>query len=147
RFTRREASIDEAKRLGAELGSAIARAAAAGRALGGETIAARCQGVPIRLRRLPNEVDAEERMTQALAAVERERANGAAAAALRLAVSRLEGAAAQLYLARQGGWDSVLGSLPNTAQVQDLNLCGVHILAAPGEVFSATGRRLARRGR
>lgn len=146
RFTRREATAAETARLGAALAEALAESARAARALAVERIAARTRRVPVQLRTLPSEAEAMERMQEAAAAVETERARRAEAAAMRLATSRLEGAMAQLHFARQGGWQSLLGRLPQSAEVQALRLGAFHLLAAPGEVFSGVGRRLCAGG-
>jgi hypothetical protein len=142
RFTRVEATAAEAARLGGLLGSALAASTRNARPVDGDHVAARSRRVPIRLRSLPSEAEAEERMEEAAAAVEGERARRAESAAMRLAVSRLEGAMAQLYFARQGGWESLFGHVPDEAEVQDLRIGGFHVLAAPGEVFSSVGHRV-----
>lgn len=142
RFTRRDATADEASRLGGILGSALAASTRSGRVLADGRVSASSRRVPIRLRSLPSEAAAVERMEEAAAAVEAERARLAEPAVMRLAVSRLEGAMAQLYFARQGGWQNLFGRVPDTAEVLDLRVGGFHVLAAPGEVFSFVGDRL-----
>jgi hypothetical protein len=151
RFTRRAQSQDEVARLGTALGDAIAAAAAQARpvaapaaagGLAGATLAARSRHVAIRLRSLEAEPAAAARVQEVAAAVERGRAEGLSPAALRLRLSRLEGAMARLWLARGGGWEALLGRLPQQAEVQEIRGGEFRLLAAPGEMFSASGRRL-----
>lgn len=141
RFTRRAQSPDEVERLGGILGRVLSTMSTT--RVAPATLSARVHDVHVELRTLAGEEEAMRIAEAASAEVARTRENGATGAALRLATSRLEGALAQVWLARTGGWEGMLGRVPERAAVQCLELGGVRLLAVPGEMMSRVGRRLS----
>lgn len=140
RFTRREPTPVEVRRLGWDLGAAIATAARSARASLSDAIAAEEKQVVVEVTALPADAEAAARVEDAVAAVEQ---NGERSAAeRRLAMSRVEGAMAQLFLSRHGGWPAIFGSIPAAALVQRLRIGDLRVLAVPGEIFSAVGARV-----
>jgi hypothetical protein len=145
RFTRSAQTAAEVQRLGALLGAALASAASRGEVMDTRALGGASRRVALRPRLLPSSEEATRRMEQAASELERAQSVGDGAGSLRLAMARLEGAAAQLAIVRSGGWEVLLGREPDVAEVQVLNLGPLRLLAAPGEVFSAVGRRLVQR--
>lgn len=141
RFTRQAQTADEVARLGRRLARGVLAAIDAAQPIPNAPITGRTVDVPMTLRPLPTAAEAESHVAEAMArlAEARERA---VATELRRLTARLEGAMAQLYLSQQGGVAALLGTAPERATVQTLELGGCDILGVPGEMFSAVGQRI-----
>jgi len=147
RFTRRDQSYGEVRRLGHTLAMAICTAVrnAAGSAPQGPAgLGAALQAVDVRWRDLPAPGEAAAELQAAESALRALRAQGTDPATLRLAESRVEGARAMLWVTSLGGWDAVFGPRPAVAELQALRCAGVPIVAAPGELFSSAGKWVRR---
>jgi hypothetical protein len=145
RFTRRSATVEEVRRLGDLLAAGITGAVDGARGFEIDEPRIAVRHVPVHLRPVDTEERSGARVAEAAAAVQRARESGVDASELRLATSRLEGALVQLWVARQGGWQALLGRTPETAELQAISLGGVRVIGVPGEVFSDAGRRLCGR--
>jgi len=137
RFTRRAQTADEVGRLGALLADGIRAACAGAAPVRGDEASAALRRVAVRPRALADEAQAAARIAAAQGEVERAEGDPGA---LRLARSRLEGALAQLWLARNGGVEGLLGRVPSHAEVQGLALGSARLVAVPGEAFSGLAR-------
>ena len=142
RFTRQTQDSHEAVRLGRLLGEAIATAAARAAPIAGTSLCACQELVAVEPRSLPSPSEAEENVAQAGDRVRTLQSREAPAGEQRRAAAELEGALAQLFLVTHGGARAVLGHEADRAAIQLLRLGACDIVAAPGEVFSATGRAI-----
>ena len=147
RFTRRDQSYAEVRRLGSLLADAICRAVGSvtdGAPADQPGLGAALRTVDVRWRALPAPADAAAELQAAQNALQALRAQGGDPAVLRVAESRVEGAQAELWVSSVGGWHAVFGPRPPVAELQALYCGGVPLVAAPGELFSSAGNWLRR---
>src|SRR6185436_1549345 len=76
RFTRREATGAEVRRLGAMLGAAVVSAVRGAGRVAGEIVGAELRSLAVEVNPLPDEAEASARMADAMAAAEQLRARG-----------------------------------------------------------------------
>ena len=147
RFTRRDQSPAEVRRLGLLLGDGIVRAAATATPLASAPLAARVDDVPVDLCETPSAESAQERVATAAKQLEDGGVGEANVGERRRAAAQLEGALAQLFMATHGGAAGILGHRPRQATLQLLRLGGCDLVAVPGELLSGVGGavRAARR--
>ncbi len=143
RFTRGAQTPEEMRRLGVQLGTAIARAVSAGEEIAPLPLAAAEERVPLEFTALPAREEAERLVAETTAAYRAAKAAGRCEAELRQARAAAEAALGQLYLATAGGAGALPLGIARDAPLQALQLGECSIVGVPGELFSALGRRIS----
>lgn len=142
RFTRREQTAGEVKRLGEMLGGGISRASSLAVPVRSTPLRGKLESIGVRAVRIPPREEAEEKVASAARRLQEVRSSGAPGGQERVAASHLEGALAQLLLCTAGGPEALLGRTPDRAVLQLIQIGDCDILGVPGELFSATARQI-----
>jgi neutral ceramidase len=133
RFTRREQTFGEVDRMGRILAGEVLKVMQF--IVTQDVVPLEAHAVPVELkfRSFPGVEEAQSRVGELQAALDQLKAAGAPHGELRRAITRLEGAAGQVVLARQLG-----GGTHTSSEVQVLKMGDLALAGLPGEPFTGT---------
>lgn len=131
RFTRRGQGFDEVERMGRILAGEVLKVMQVATPVDAPELIGQIQPLTLPFRQFPS-ADAAQRQLEAFEAdLARQRAAGLPHGEIRKAVTRVEGAQAQLHMAQSLG-----GAVSIETQVQALRLGPVALFSVPGEPFT-----------
>lgn len=133
RFTRREQTFPEARRLGLIVAAEALHALQTATPLRGSDLRGATVDLTLPRRPLPSLAEAETDLARHEAALAELQRSGASDADLRRAITRTQGARAQVSLAKQG---ASLGDRPTEVQV--ISIGELALVGLPGEPFTET---------
>ena len=133
RFTRREQTFVEVERMGRILAGEVLKVMQTIVTQNQVPLGAHVEPVELKFRSLPRVEEAQRKLDQLQAALEELKAAGASHGELRKAITRVEGAAGQVKLAKESA-----GRTQSGGQVQVLKMADLALVGLPGEPFTRT---------